>query len=263
MTTWCLGTMGFSYKDWEGVFYPAGTPARDYLAHYSQVFNAVELDSTFYGTPRVEVVQRWAAVTPDNFKFCAKTPREITHDLGLAAAEEPMLAFVDVMRHLGDKLGVILLQFSPDFTYAHFNTLAHFLRHLPRDASYAVEFRHSSWRTPGVGELLRHEGVAWAAADFFDQPRYLHVTADFLYIRWIGRHGRFPSHTSEQVDMTPRLQEWWPRLQKHLDEVHTIYGFFNNDYEGYAPATAARWKALVGLTAESSPPTPQQGKLFS
>ena len=74
-TAWQLGTMGFGYKQWLGVFYPAGMPAKNFLSHYSTRFDAVEIDSTFYGTPRPETVLRWRQTTPDNFTFCLKRPK--------------------------------------------------------------------------------------------------------------------------------------------------------------------------------------------
>ncbi len=116
MVEWFLGTMGFGYDDWRGVFYPPGTTSRDYLTHYSRIFNSVEMDTTFYGVPRSAVVTQWAASTPDNFKFCAKLPRTITHEMGLIGTRGLVDEFIDAMRLLGDKLGVILIQFPPSFT---------------------------------------------------------------------------------------------------------------------------------------------------
>ena len=117
MLNWHLGTIGFSYKDWNAVFYPVGLQPRDYLAHYSQIFNAVELDSTFYGTPKPEYVERWARVTPPEFTFCVKAPKEITHEMRLVGVEGLLDSFLATMRLLGQKLGVILFQLPPDFTH--------------------------------------------------------------------------------------------------------------------------------------------------
>ncbi len=115
MTDWYLGTMGFSYSDWAGPFYPETLAQRNFLKHYSRFFNAVEIDSTFYGTPRMATVQRWMANTPDDFRFCPKTPRMITHDKGLRGAHLDMADFILVMRELGEKLGVILIQLPPSY----------------------------------------------------------------------------------------------------------------------------------------------------
>jgi uncharacterized protein YecE (DUF72 family) len=261
MIDWHLGTMGFSFKDWEGVFYPEGLAPRDYLFHYSTVFDAVELDGTFYGTPRPEYVERWAAITPAGFSFCAKAPRLVTHDLRLVEAMEPMTEFLDTMRLLGDKLGIVLLQLPPDYTFTMVHKLAVFLRQLPKDIRYAVEFRHPSWHAAATGQLLQNYGVAWASTDYIHLPQRVYVTADFIYIRWIGEHGRYESKDYERVDMTSRLEQWLADIQSRSRGLQAVYGFFNNDYAGHAPATCNRFKAIAGLPVTDSRP-PQQGRLF-
>ena len=112
--------MGFSYKQWLGPFYPAGMKSRSYLAYYAERFNALEMDSTFYGTPTEKTVRRWTAVTPPAFKICPKLPRLLTHERRLFDVEEPLIEFLDRMRLLGDKLGPIVVQFPPDFTFTSF-----------------------------------------------------------------------------------------------------------------------------------------------
>ena len=111
-----LGTQGWSYKDWVGSFYPPGTKTADYLPYYAHVFDAVELDTTFYGTPTLDRVKGWSGATPTGFQFTAKTPRSITHDRRLVGAEGEFEEFVDVIAGLGEKLGAILIQLPPDFT---------------------------------------------------------------------------------------------------------------------------------------------------
>jgi uncharacterized protein YecE (DUF72 family) len=251
--------MGFSYKEWLGVFYPEGLATRDFLSHYSQFFDAVELDSTFYGIPRPDYVTRWAAVTPPGFRFCAKVPREITHELRLVDAGELMTEFLETMRLLEEKLGAILIQLPPDFTFAQIHHLAVFLRQLPDDLRYAVEFRHPSWHATATGQLLQNQRVAWVSTDYKHLPQRVYVTTDMLYIRWIGEHGRFETKDHEQVDATPQLEKWREDIQSRLAEgVNTVYGFFNNDYAGHSPATCNRFKELVGLPTKPLKP-PQQG----
>ncbi|MCB8918848.1 MAG: DUF72 domain-containing protein [Ardenticatenaceae bacterium] len=260
--TWFLGTMGYGYKDWEGVFYPAGLKSRDYLAHYSQFFNAVELDSTFYGTPRPEVVQRWAEQTPAGFIFCPKTPRQITHDQRLVGTEGMMADFLGTMALLGDKLGPVLIQLPPDMSRSEINNLAGFLAALPPSTRYAVEFRHRSWHATATGELLQAEHAAWASTEYLYLPQRVYVTTNFLYIRWIGRHGTYDVKDHEREDKTPRLQTWLADIQQRATEgIDSVYGFFNNDYAGHSPATCRRFKQLVGLPAPPLLP-PQQGRLL-
>jgi uncharacterized protein YecE (DUF72 family) len=261
--TWHLGTMGFSYKDWEGPFYPPGLPARNYLSHYSRYFNAVEIDSTFYGTPRPETVLRWKHSVPDGFKFCLKTPREITHELRLKTpqAADSMVQFVEVVRNLGGRLGVILIQLPPSFDVSSRPDLASFLSFLDRRLRFAVEFRHSSWHKEETASLLKEAGVSLASTEYPDLPGHTLWTTPHLYLRWIGQHGRFKVHDRERVDPTENLKSWKDRLLASLDASQQVFGFFNNDYAGFAPASCNRFKTLLGLPAKSFEP-PRQGRLF-
>jgi uncharacterized protein YecE (DUF72 family) len=234
---------------------------RSYLAHYSQIFNAVELDSTFYGPPPVERVRQWAQTAPAGFKFCPKTPREITHDLRLIGAQPAMMTFLEAIGWLGDKLGAILIQLPPSFTAVEFDTIAAFLTSLPSDLRYAVEFRHPSWYVSETAELLKAQGMAWVSLDYLDLPKQIGLTTDFLYIRWLGEHGRFEQKNQEQIDATPELTWWWNYIQPHLGHVQTIYGFFNNDYAGFSPGSCNRFKIIAGLPI-THPQLPQQDRLF-
>ncbi len=259
---WYLGTMGFSYKDWDGVFYPGGLDSREYLAYYSTYFNAVEMDSTFYGTPRNEYVQRWVQMTPGEFVFCPKMPRLITHDLGLQNAEAETAAYLETMRLFEDKLGPILIQLPPDFGQDEIETLAAFLRQLPKDLRYAVEFRNRSWHAASTGELLQAENVCWVSTEYQYMPQRIYVTTDFIYIRWLGRHGQYDTKDHERVDRTERLQEWLADVEQRKEEgIHTVYGFFNDEYSGFAPATAQRLQRLLGFEVRPLTP-PHQSRLL-
>lgn len=255
--------MGFGYQDWRAGFYPPDLAARNYLTYYSRIFNAAEIDSTFYGTPRASTVQRWAAQTPPEFRFCLKTPRTITHDLGLVNAQGLMAEFVQAARLLGARLGAILLQFPPSFTAAQIDVLAAFLGQLPDGARYAVEVRDPSWYAPqlGLSAMLEESGVAWASTEYPGLPDRVELTAPFVYIRWIGQHGTFHRHTHEQLDRSQELQAWLARFRAMEARLDTVFGFFNNDYAGFAPATANRFKSMLGLPVEPLKP-PEQPRLF-
>lgn len=263
-----LGTMGFGYPDWEGEFYPSGMSSARYLSHYSQHFNAVEIDSTFYGTPRRTTIRRWGSLVPPGFRFCLKTPQQITHQRGLVKADVEMSEFSKVAMGLGENLGAILLQFPPSFGGENLGVLAEFLPVLSGGIRYAVEFRHPSWfvvpegmEEPAVAALLRQHEVAWAATDYPGVPPRIYLTSDFLYIRWIGEHGAYERHTHERADLTDRLVSWSEALAAKGEQVGMLYGFFNNDYAGFAPATCNRFKKILGLTVSDFRP-PQQGRLF-
>src|SRR5688572_20147582 len=256
-----LGTMGFSYDDWAGVFYPQRIKPGDYLACYARHFDTVELDTTFHATPPPQRVERWADVTPDHFRFCAKAPKTVTHD-GLDRRLPEMREFLDAMRHFGPKLAVILIQLPPSCGIDQFDNVERLLKELPDDIRFAIEFRSASWGAQRTLDLLRKHRVALVAAEYLTRPTRLHLTADFLYVRWIGEHQRFAELNHEQTDVTPSLEWWQSQIQSLPRGIQTIYGFFNNDYSGYAIATCRRFMTMLGLPLTELEPA-EQGHLFS
>jgi uncharacterized protein YecE (DUF72 family) len=260
MPNWFLGTMGFGYKDWSRVFYPEGCRTSNYLSYYSRSFNSVELDTTFYGAPKSSKINQWMASVPDGFLFCAKLPRQITHEKRLIRVQGELIEFLDVMRMLGNKLGVLLIQLPPSFTISEEKGLAEFLELLPDDLKFAVEFRHASWERQKTQDLLRAFNVCWATIEYPGITNQVKQTCDFIYIRWIGQHGTYDQHTQEVVDKTSQLIWWKEQIQSHLDEVNTVYGFFNNDYAGFAVGTCIKFKKLLGFPVVSQ--EIKQGRLF-
>lgn len=258
-----LGTMGFSYKDWNGVFYPAEMDSRDYLSYYSRIFRSVEIDSTFYGTPKKSTIQRWVSETPANFKFSLKVPRMITHDLGLVNASGLMAEFLEVVSLLGDRLGVLLLQFPPSFKADQLDKLSTFLARLSGELRFAVEVRDGSWYADEslLLELLKAHNIAWAATQYPNLPGKIQRGSYFIYLRWIGRHGSFQNHDHERIDRTADLQNWWEQIQNVNDELTDLFGYFNNDYAGFAAGTALKFKTMVGDLVDF-PQQPRQARLF-
>ena len=234
-----LGTQGWSYKSWVGNFYPPKTPAANFLAEYAKHLRVVEIDSTYYGAPRAQTVQRWRDVTPANFRFTAKFPQAITHAKMLKDAQGETLQFLDTMQGLGEKLGPLLLQFPYSFQPAQFETLAHFLAQLPRDFRFAVEVRHKGWLTDDFFGLLEEHRIAFALADYPFMPNVPRITADFTYIRWLGNRKDIPDDHYENVRI-PRdreIAEWSDLISDYRDQGVAVWGFANNHYQGHSPAT--------------------------
>ena len=255
--------MGFTDPDWEGPFYSRGLKSGEHLPFYARFFDTVELDTTFHAEPTPDRVQRWADAVPAHFRFCVKTPKQITHELGLQAGLAPMRRFLDVLDGFGSKLGIVLVQFPPSFTASAFDLLQTFLQALPgQRPPLAIEFRHGSWNTHRTESLLRDHACAFVAADYLDEPWPIRVTSDHLYVRWIGRHNQYATHTAEQTDMTDRL-EWWKR---QIEGAHpppkTVWGMFNNDYAGYSIGTCNRFRKILGLDV-ATPTAADRGELFA
>lgn len=266
MIDWHLGTIGFTYPEWKGSFYPQGQPAGQALNYYSKVFNAVEINTTFYGPQPPVQVERWATATPPDFCFCLKAPKRVTHELRLQpAADAEMRVFVDSSLVLGDKFGSVLIQLPPSFQADQAPVVERFLAQLPAGVRYAIEFRHASWHTPeaarALEDLLHRYGMCWVATDYEDLPVEIHRTAPFLYVRWIGRHNVIAHPGYEVLDRQQRLADWLERIREQADGLDTVFGFLDNDYAGHAPATCNRLKSLIGLPVVSTA-AEDQGRLF-
>jgi uncharacterized protein YecE (DUF72 family) len=241
-----LGTQGFAFDDWVGPFYPAGTPKSAYLEQYAQHFPTVEIDSTFYGSPRAQVVRGWRERTPDEFRFAAKFPKLITHDKKLEGARGDAEAFVGTMQALGDKLAVLTLQFAYDFTPDRLEELEGFLAALPKGPRYAVELRNRGWLKPDLGERLSQHNVALVLQDLHYMPKLDWITADFTVIRWLGRRADIETFDRIQIDRTAVLEKWAERVKRFLDDGVDVYGYFNNHFAGHSPASARQFAEMLG-----------------
>ena len=237
-----LGTSGWSYADWEGTLYPEALPSASRLAEYVKRFATVEIDSTFYGTPRRSTVQNWREVAPDGFLFAAKFPKEITHEQNLVDAEAEAQSFLHTMAELGDRLGPLLLQLPPSFEVEGMGVLEDFLERLPEGFRFAVEVRHRSWLGSDLPEMLGERGVALTLIDYPKMPRMEEATADFSYIRWLGDRREFPEgHTHLEKDRDEDLLWWSDLVGRFLEAGRTVFAYANNHYQSHSPSTLDRF----------------------
>jgi uncharacterized protein YecE (DUF72 family) len=261
MSEWYFGTIGFSYKDWVGEFYPIDTNPRDYLPLYSKVFNCVEIDTTFHAIPKISMVQSWFSVTPEEFKFSIKTPGVITHELGLRASEGLMMEFLESVEPLGHKTGPILIQLPPRYTQEYISDMDLFLASLPNSYQYAIEFRHRSWYNELTAQVLSKYHVCWVTIDYPNLPKQFIRTSDFMYIRWIGRNGFYHRHSFEREEKTQELTSWLELIDSYQSDIPFVYGFFNNDYTGFAAGTCRRFQQMAGIQ-KNDQQFPYQERLF-
>ncbi|MCJ7566459.1 MAG: DUF72 domain-containing protein [Anaerolineales bacterium] len=242
-----LGTQGFSFDDWVGPFYPAGTSKTAYLEQYAERLPAVEIDSTFYGVPRATTVKKWKERTPPGFRFAAKFPKLITHEKKLDRALGDAEAFIGTMQALGEKLAVLVLQFAHDFTPDLRDRLDSFLAALPEGARYAVEVRNREWLKPEFGEMLSRHNVALVLQDLHYMPKLDWITADFTVIRWLGRRKDITRFDEIQIDRSREMDEWAQKVLGFLDTGIDVYGFFNNHFAGHSPESVRQFAAMLGL----------------
>lgn len=242
-----IGTQGFSFDDWVGPFYPPGTSKRGYLEAYAAQFPTVEIDSTFYAAPRPSVVEGWRDRTPEGFVFAAKFPRSITHDKKLDRALPEAESFVERMRLLEDKLGVLTLQFAYDFSPDYFDALDAFLTRLPTGVRYAVEVRNRKWFEGPLAEMLSGHNVALVLQDLYYMPRLDWVTADFSVVRWLGRRKDVERFDHIQIDRTIEMRDWSETVMGFIRQGIDLYGYFNNHYAGHSPASARAFAEMLGF----------------
>jgi uncharacterized protein YecE (DUF72 family) len=172
-----IGTSGFSYPAWRGGFYPEKLPEPKMLGYYAGHFRAVEINNSFYRMPTAEVLGRWAAETPPEFRFALKSPRRITHDKRLADTGSAVERLAEASRALGDKLGPILFQLPPNLK-KDLPRLDDFLASLPAGLRATVEFRHESWFSDDVYGCLRTRKAALCIAESDDFATPLEATRE-------------------------------------------------------------------------------------
>ncbi|MBT8492142.1 MAG: DUF72 domain-containing protein [Deltaproteobacteria bacterium] len=181
MKVWS-GTSGFAYKEWRGSFYPDNAKPDDFLRHYAGALEAVEINSTFYRMPRASVLEGWAAMVPDQFRFVLKASRRITHQSRLEDAGDSVAYLWKQAEVLGQRLGPVLFQLPPNLRANH-ERLAAFTRALPQGMRAAFEFRHDSWHDPRTHEILGAGNHALCTADTDEDDGLLVPTASWGYAR--------------------------------------------------------------------------------
>lgn len=230
MATLRVGTSGYAYKEWHGVFYPDKLPQKKMLEFYSRHFSTVEINYTFYRLPSAKTLQEWIPQTPDGFTFALKGNQKITHILRLRRTEQIVDAFLKGAAPLADagRLGPILLQLPPNFR-ADMAVLKDFLAALPVQPArrWAMEFRHDSWFKDGALDALKERGVALCVAETDEECTPDELTAPFGYYRL------------RKLSYSPAdLRKWRGRFEALLAAGHDLFVYFKHEEKGAGPQFA-------------------------
>ena len=258
-----VGTCGWSYADWSGVFYPKGLPAGEYLSYYAERLNIVEVDSTFYRSPSPKMVQGWCDKTPAGFSFSLKIPQTITHEKLLHDCGREVELFLSAARLLEDKLLCCVLQFGYLNAKAFANLdafldrLNPFLATWPRDVPIAVEIRNKNWFVPRFADCLRSRHAAWVIADQAWTPAPLKlvesldtVTGQFGYIRLLGDRKAVDELTStlDHTVIDDGQIKADAQAIRLLSERVPVLAFVNNHFAGYAHDTISKLLQAIEVT---------------
>lgn len=212
-----IGTGGWTYAPWRGVFYPEGLTQKRELEYASRQLTSIEINGTYYSTFKPESWVKWREATPEGFVFAVKASRYCTNRKELAGAGEAVARFVGQgLRELGGRLGPINWQLAETKKFDA-EDMEGFLELLPREVEglplrHALEVRNPSFRDPRFYDLARRRNVAIVFADHDTFPAIDEPTADFTYAR----------------------------LMRSREEVQT----------GYDAAALDRWAARAGTWAK-------------
>jgi uncharacterized protein YecE (DUF72 family) len=225
-----IGCSGWSYRDWRGPVYPADAPSRRWFGLYSEWFDTVELNSTFYRLPQASTVEGWAAQAPPGFCYAVKVGQFGTHRMKLRDAASWLPNHLDRARRLGPHLGPNLFQLPPRWR-RDVARLDEALAAAPRDVQWAVELREPSWLHDDVFEVLRRHGAALCIHDLLpDHP--WERTTDWTYLRFHGPRAVEAPYRGRYTGR--RLAPVADRLARWMAEGSDVFAYFNNDHEGNA-----------------------------
>jgi uncharacterized protein YecE (DUF72 family) len=234
-----VGCSGWNYSEWRDNFYEGATQKK-FFEVYSQTFDTVEINNTFYKFPTESVIQKWEKESPENFIFSIKAPRLITHTKN-RFSEELVSKFYSVISLLKNKLGCILFQFPPSFKYDK-KILDHIVENLNYDYRNVIEFRHSSWEIDSVFNLFKEKGIIFCnlSSPIENQrpPYVIHHTAEDMFIRFHGVAHWYNHNYSEE-----ELKKWADKVKEFGPK--RVWAYFNNTSRGDAVYNAIRFRELL------------------
>jgi uncharacterized protein YecE (DUF72 family) len=248
-----IGCSGWSYSAWKGPFYPPNLESSRWLKYYSQVFDYVEIDSSFYRIPNQFMVKNWFNKTSDNFRFTAKFPKVITHDKHLVDIDKEVDVFLKNIEPLHKKTLALLVQLPPLMEIMPgLEGLRNLIPLLDKRCRYAVEVRHQSWFQDLAYNFFADNKLCmvWSQLAGIRTPPI--VTTDFIYIRFIGdRSINEKDFGKIQKDRVSEMRKWARRVKRVQEEnkqLNLAIVASNNHYAGFGPGTANMFRKMVGLS---------------
>ncbi len=235
-----VGTSGWSYDGWVGPFYPDKLPRNQWLGHYAQHLDAVELNASFYRLPMQNMLNGWAKRTPDSFSFSVKAWQQLTHRKRLQDCGEQLQVFFERMQPLADRTAAVLFQMPPKMPL-DVERLEAFLQQLPAGTRAAFEFRDPRWHVQDVYDVLARHNAAFVPFELADARAPAVATADFVYLRLHGRDAKYRGRYGRA-----QLQPWADWLNGHMQDGRDAFVFFDNtDHADDAVRDALEMRELL------------------
>ena len=233
-----IGTSGWHYSHWQGVFYPEEMAKKEFLKYYADHFQTVEINNSFYQLPKKETLSSWRNSVPSGFIFTVKASRYITHMKKLKDPSEPLHTLLETVEVLGDKLGPILFQLPPRWQFNP-QRFDNFLDSLPANHRYAFEFRDPRWFNTSAYAMMSKHRAAFCIYELAGLLSPKEVTADFIYIRLHG-----PGEAYQGEYDTDALAGWAGAFYTWAKQGKEIFCYFDNDEAGYAAQDALRLQKM-------------------
>jgi len=238
-----IGTSGWHYKDWRGVYYPKEVKIADWLNYYSREFRTTEINNSFYRMPSIDTVKDWTDSVPRDFKFCPKFSRYLTQMKKLKDPEEPFKRFFTTFEPMRKKLGPILLQLPPQFPYKEDRLVEvlELIRDQYSEYKFAIEVRHDSWINKSYLDLLERYNVAFTISQQgVGWPYGEYLTARHVYLRFHGPEKLFASLYTEKM-----METYAVKISSWMKAGHEVWVYFNNDWYTYAVKNARMLKEYL------------------
>lgn len=226
MPKYFVGTSGWSFNNWRGIFYPENLPKSEWLKFYSNFFNCVEVNSTFYRNFAQSTYKKWVKSVPDDFRFILKVPKEVTHNKRLISVQQDIFTFLESIQPLGSKLGLVLLQFPPSFKI-EFHSFMEALQTFQEKVNVAIELRNIYGFAQDTIEILINNNYTIVNADSPKIKMSHLLTSQTMYYRL---HGKPELHKSSYSNS--ELQELVDILFALKSRIKDAYIIFNNGLIG-------------------------------
>ena len=223
------GTSGLLLPVPNKTFYPPHFQDKSRLSYYASLNNSIEINSSFYQIPLARTVTKWRNEVPIDFKFTFKLFKGITHQKNLNFDPEILSQFFNVINHVSDQKGCVLVQFPPSITLAHFKQISLLMQaiesnNLVTPWKIAFEFRNRSLYCEEIYELLAEFNFGMVTHDKANvQSPVLANHSDFVYLRFHGPDGNYKGTYADDV-----LSEYATYINEWLAEAKTVFVYFNN-----------------------------------
>ncbi|WP_324721371.1 DUF72 domain-containing protein [Salinimicrobium sp. HB62] len=234
-----IGCSGYNYKEWRGPFYPQKMPQRKWLEYYSDIFDTVEINNTFYRFPRENALHSWKDTVEKDFQFTLKGHRYVTHRKKLKEVSESVRDFEVLAKLLKKNLGCVLWQLPPNL-HRNDEKLEEFCQTLDPGIKNVLEFRHDSWYDEEVYRILRKNKIIFSSISSPEFPDDLITTGKIGYLRFHGTGKDWYDHLYSETE----LREWHRKIKD--SGLKEIYIYFNNDIHAHAPVNARQLKEIFG-----------------